>query len=131
MIVIYSTLVVSLTMPDFKRFVDIICRKRQDTCSMIFSWKMQTPQIYASLVTLLRVAEVAINGRTRYKTPMFKNRKKTHNNQSSIRHITVQDFPAQFLANRLTQVLYTTTTHKSNSSLKSLFHAWRNVILYF
>ena len=90
-IVINPTLVISLTVPNFKRLVDVACGKREDTGCMVFTGKMQTPQISAGLVFLLRFANAFLDRCAPNKYPVSDY--KTHQNRSTIRHITDRGFP--------------------------------------
>lgn len=86
MIVINPTLAVSLTVPNFKRLVDVACGKREDTGCMVFTGKMQTPQIHAGLDFLVRFANAFFDRCAPNKYPVSKDYK-TGQNCSSIRHI--------------------------------------------
>lgn len=91
-IVINTTLVISLTVPNFKRLIDVACGKRKDTSCMVFTGKMQTPQISAVFAFSFRFAYAFDDRCAPNKYPVSKDYK-TGQNRSSIRHITDRVFP--------------------------------------
>lgn len=91
-IIINSTLVIRLTVPNFKRLADVACGKREDTGCMVFSGKMQTSQISAGFVILFWFSTALLDRCTSNMYPVSEEHK-TNTNRSSIRHITDRDFP--------------------------------------
>lgn len=122
-IVINPTLVIRLTVPNFKRLADVACGKREDTSCMVFSRKMQTPQIYARFVILFWFFTALFDGCTSNKYPVSEDHK-TNTNHSSIRHITNRGLLTQFIeATGRPFDSYETTTHLQVEYLKCLFYA--------
>lgn len=122
-IVINPTLIICLTVPNFKWLVYVACGKWEDTSCMVFRGKVQAPQISAEFVILLRFYTSLFDRCTLSEYPVTKDHK-ANTNRSSIRHITNRGLPNQSTeATGWLFVSYKTTTHSQVEYLKYLFHS--------